>query len=341
MDEGQNLKPGRPAGDFKAFYQTQLVPQIGPLEQERKLVLRRILRWIALIVSVGVALNWFCVHIGASKNFFDFTILAPLFGVIAVLTMFRMDYDAHFKARVIRPLVAHFDSGLVYSPHDAVPMQVFVDSRLFPGDPPNEYTGEDLVAGTLGETAMCFSEVCAKRVRQDKVIQKRWGTIEIGDTRLNHGTIFDGVFFSADFNKNFSGATFVLPDHTQKLLGSMGQLLQSWEKDFGPLVKLEDPEFERAFVVYSDSQIESRYILTPTLMQRILDFRRRSQHPFRISFVGSSVNVAVDMHKDLFESRLFGTLLDPALYESFWHDLNLLAGIVEELNLNTRIWTKA
>ncbi len=47
------------------------------------------------------------------------------------------------------------------------------------------------------------------------------------------------------------------------------------------------------------------------------------------------------LRKNLFEPRLLRTLLDPSLYETFWHDINLLAGIVEELNFNARIWTKA
>jgi hypothetical protein len=53
------------------------------------------------------------------------------------------------------------------------------------------------------------------------------------------------------------------------------------------------------------------------------------------------VNVSIDMGRNLFEDRLFRTLLKPSIYETYWNDLDLLTGIVDELNLNTRIWTKA
>ena len=41
----------------------------------------------------------------------------------------------------------------------------------------------------------------------------------------------------------------------------------------GELVKLEDPEFEKSFVVYSGNQTEARYILSTSLMRRILDYK--------------------------------------------------------------------
>lgn len=321
------------AGDFEAFYRQRLAPQVAKLEDERKQVVRRIAAWLALIVPAGAVLTGILVHVQAYGIFVSLAIAGTLGGALAALGLLRIDYDANFKSRVIQPLIAFYDPGLSYRNGGSIPLQAFVESRLFPGAPPERFGGEDLVTGTLGKTTMGFSEVTAQRVRQVQSGK--------GETRESVSTIFSGVFFYADFNKDFSGATFVLPDRAQKLFGAFGQLLQSWEKDFGQIVKLEDPEFEQAFVVYSDSQVEARYILTPALMRRILEFHRRTRRPFRISFVGTRVNVAIDMGRNLFEARLFRTLLEPSLYATFWQDLTLLAGIVEELNLNTRIWTKA
>ena len=39
-------------------------------------------------------------------------------------------------------------------------------------------------------------------------------------------------------------------------------------------------------------------------------------------------------------ARLFRTLKDPSYYGEIQDDLELLTGIVDDLNLNTRIWTK-
>jgi len=110
---------------------------------------------------------------------------------------------------------------------------------------------------------------------------------------------------------------------------------------YGELVKLEDPEFERLFVVYSDSQIEARYLLSASLMARLTDFRNRHRHELRAGFVDSNLYIAISVRRNLFEPRVFRTLSDPALYREFWDDLALFTGVVEDLNLNTRIWSKA
>ena len=59
-----------------------------------------------------------------------------------------------------------------------------------------------------------------------------------------------------------------------------------------------------------------------------------------ISFAHSRVHVAVPLQRDMFEPRIFGTLLDFAVVREYYLDLTLAAGIVEDLDLNTRIWTK-
>ena len=50
--------------------------------------------------------------------------------------------------------------------------------------------------------------------------------------------------------------------------------------------------------------------------------------------------VAVTYTKRLFEPKIFTTLLDFEMVREYFEDLQLAAGIVDDLNLNTRIWSK-
>ena len=64
-------------------------------------------------------------------------------------------------------------------------------------------------------------------------------------------------------NKRFKGKTVVRKD---------SGIIGNWfKKKFSSLknVKLEDPNFEKMFEVYSDDQVESRYLLTVTFMERL------------------------------------------------------------------------
>jgi len=56
--------------------------------------------------------------------------------------------------------------------------------------------------------------------------------------------------------------------------------------------------------------------------------------------VASKVFVAVECQRNLFEPKVFTTLLDFGIVAQYFGDMQLALGIVEDLNLNTRIWTK-
>ncbi|MDD3276584.1 MAG: DUF3137 domain-containing protein, partial [Kiritimatiellales bacterium] len=125
-----------------------------------------------------------------------------------------------------------------------------------------------------------------------------------------------------------------------KLFGKLGQTLQGIGKSHGELIKLEDPEFEKAFAVYSTDQVEARYILSPALMRRMLEFKAKTGTKVYFSFTGDEVNIGISSTKNRFEPKLFSTVLDIEMAREFVDDLQLALGIVDDLNLNTRIWTK-
>ncbi len=59
-----------------------------------------------------------------------------------------------------------------------------------------------------------------------------------------------------------------------------------------------------------------------------------------MSFVDSHVYVAIPTRENLFESNLFSPIIHYGKLETYHYQLRLLAGIIEDLNLNNRIWTK-
>jgi len=235
-------------------------------------------------------------------------------------------YVARFKSLVIRKIVRFIDENLNYNADECIDKTTFMLSKIFTTKP-NRYKGDDLVWGKTGATKIKFSEIKAEHESGSGKNRRRY-------------TIFKGLFFIGDFNKHFTCETVVLPDTAEKLFGHFGQKLQSMNIFRGQLIKLEDPEFENHFVVYGDDQIQARYILSTSLMERIVEFRKKTGRKIYLSFVGSKVFVAVSYTKSLFEPRLFRTLLDFEPVREYFEDLQLTIGIVDDLNLNTRIWSK-
>jgi hypothetical protein len=314
--------------EYIEFLARNLRPTLTALDLERAAAVRNVILWSALALPIGLVLAAFAFTL--HENFGVFVGVVAL-GVVAYIHHhFVSPYRARFKQRVIGPLVRFYDESMQFSPDDGIDQGTFQRSGLFRSRI-DSYASEDLVEGTLGATAVRFSEVTAKR-------EERSGK------NKREVTVFRGVFFEADFNKHFRGATYVLPDTAQKMfgafgLGGLGQSLQSLDKSYGAIVKLEDPAFEREFVVYSSDQVEARYILSSALMERIVEFRQRCKRKVHLSFVGDEVYLAVESSKNLFEPPVFSALTTGSV-EEYWADLQLFGGIVEQLNLNTRIWTK-
>lgn len=315
--------------DFDSFYRNELRHVLGDLEARRRAALRH----TAAAAGIGMAIAAGLVLLSSAQHqislVIGIVIALVLTGVTAAATM--SGFRADFKHRIVRKIVKFCDPALTYSPGRGISESTFRRSDLFQRTP-DRYRSEDLVKGSIGATSIEFSEVDAEyetRSRDSK-----------GNTRRTYHAIFDGLFFVADFNKHFRTKTVVLPDVAERSLGRFGKWLQSKNFARADLVHLEDPEFEREFVVYGEDQVEARYILSPALMRRILDFKRRTRSEVHISFVASNVYVAVSKSRDLFEPRMFRSLLDPAMCREYLDDLELAIGIVEDLDLNTRIWTK-
>jgi len=313
--------------DLKQFYETTLAGDLNALENKRKAIVGRITIAGVVIAVVGLLALFFISRQTATLMP---VILFPIFICIIIfavtIRLFTKSYVMEFKFAVIQRIVNFIDENLSYSASRRIPKSTFVASQIFKTKP-NRYKGDDYVRGKIGETNVEFSELHAE--------------YESGSGKnRSRRTVFKGLFFVADFNKYFTCRVVVLPDTAEKLFGSFGKLLQSWNITRDQLIKLEDPEFEQNFVVYSNDQVQARYILSTSLMQRIVDFKKKTNRPIYLSFVGVNVYVAVSYTKNLFEPRLFRSILDFKLVQEYFEDLQLAVGIVDELNLNTRIWSK-
>ncbi len=212
-------------------------------------------------------------------------------------------------------------------PKGVVPKTIFETSYIFT-ERVDRYSGDDYVRGEIEGVKIEFSDILAKKIVKDS------------KGRNSEQKIFDGLFIRAEFNKHFKGKTVVLPDTAQKFFGDyIGSILQSKNFSRDKLVKMDNPAFEKEFVVYSSDQIEARYILTHSMMERILRFKKKVKNDIAISFVYGFVHIAI--HKDnSLEPTVFSSLLEYKIVKEYVETLYFALGIVEELKLNEKLWSK-
>ena len=104
---------------------------------------------------------------------------------------------------------------------------------------------------------------------------------------------------------------------------------------------MDDVDFNEEFAVYSTDQVESRYILSPSLMSRILSYKQKVNRKISVSFVNDKMFCAIPNYINLFEPALFESFFDFTFIQKSYEAIKLYTDIVDDLNLNLRIWTKA
>lgn len=270
-----------------------------------------------------------------------FAIMGAVIGGIILITGFVLFsktnakfsvYRHNFKQNVIPLALKTIDESLKIDYTGGLSESDFVYSGLFNKEP-DRYRSEDQVSGSAGKTRFSFSELHAeyKTVTQTKNgRQEHWHTI------------LKGIVFYADFNKHFNGETIIRPKDMSATLGAwISKAMPMFSSSGRELIQLESPEFDAEFITYSTDQIEARYILTPVMMERICELNKRCSYTISLSFINSCVFIAFPLNKDYFEPPVHKSLLNPEFLNEDTELIRFMYGIIKDLDLNTRIWTKA
>lgn len=300
------------------LYET-LRPKLEELETERLRLKREGVRngaiEVALMAAIGLVID---LTLGGG---FAWTLILSVIGLIYWPRYIGSQSEklrAFYKDQIIQPIVGAICREARYLPDEGIDQQIFSSCGLFSGRV-DCYGAEDMIEGRVGATRFSFSEVLAQEKR----------TSHSGKTTTTYWVdIFRGFLFVADFNKEFAGRTIV----TRSSFFSFSTP--------GQRARLEDPAFEKRFDVYTTDQIEARYILSPSLMRRITELDEAYGGRLTLSFHQSTLVVAIPESVNHFEASVWRSVLDRSLFERDFGMIRQLVGIVDELNLNLRIWSK-
>lgn len=249
--------------------------------------------------------------------------------------------NKRFKSQVLPILLETITSTASYYPDDHIDEYTFEDSKIFErcGGLLNEYcsidyySGEDLIEGKYEDIPFKFSQIKAETLKPTGKKD------DSGNELHERKDIFTGLFLVSEFNKPFEEITFILPDHEEIILGFLSKTFQRLGKRDGlELIKLENPEFEKHFKVYSSCQIESRFIITPKMMEVILMARDLFKSEISISMVSGNIYIAINYSDDILESSIFSSYLDPSLLDKCKKEFNLLFELINIFDLEVKLW---
>lgn len=273
----------RDFADFPRVFQDELLPSLQAQESERRAAATSSLRWSWIGGAVAV--------LGALLGIFVFRV--PQLAIVAGVIGFAVhgagrgplsQIGKRAKSLIVNPVAARFN--MIFDPNPGSQSSVvnMHEAGLLPTWDRSGF--EDRLDGTRNGVDFEFFEA--------RLEQRRRTTDSRGRTRTRWITVFSGQCLRFQFHKDFHGKTLILRDAGFLNMLRRGRGLEE--------VKLESNMFEQAFQVYSTDQVEARYLLTPDLMQRLINLEK--------VFHGSKLRCAFQ-DGELFIALEGGNLFEP------------------------------
>lgn len=150
-------------------------------------------------------------------------------------------------------------------------LEEVLSSRLF--KKPDEYNSDGLIKGVVLDFPFKASNISLWEVREDRDSE--------GNTRTVRYLIFSGRLYIID-----------TPFNKRKIIVTSGRHNLPSTKGMQK-TKLESEEFNKLFRVLAEDQIEVRKVLTPNVMERFIDLRKRVGK-FHVSIIENKVYVAIE-----------------------------------------------
>ena len=279
---------------------------------------------VGILVAIGAVIwYWIAFNRGMTDPRLPLGAAVVVIGLVA--NNARQQLKKSYKGIVVRRVITALAKGLTYTPESTFAKPDFNGMHLFDRNA-ERWKSEDEICGKKNEVSYSLHEVRASYMQRS-------------GKHSREVIIFKGVIVRLDFNKNFQGHTIVVSESQGKILG--GLLGESESRKGKQIVRLESADFENQFSVYSTDDQEARYLLTPKLMELVLEAQALLGGELRLSFHDNSVFVTVPQETDRFEVGLFGSKVTPEGVVGDLVELVSLADrLIETLQLETRIWSR-
>ena len=194
---------------------------------------------------------------------------------------------------------------------EQIKQPVLFDSFVNLGLLPSRFTKshfEDRIAGVAHGTRFEFFET---HLEKQNSSEKKNETV----------SVFTGQLLALEFDQKFSGRTIVLRDKGW---------LQGKKKQDMKRVGLVDPVFEKIFEAYGTDQVEARYLLTPTFMQRLVDLEHSVDGKnIRFAFVDGQLLIAIETGNRYESGSMFEPLVNPSRTQKILDEIGAIYDVID------------
>ena len=295
------------ATDYNKILVDTVLPGLKPFENERKF--KQKLAIISSIFFTVVAIIIFIFvpgRAGAELGTLSLVLAATIWAEI------KKRFENKLKKTVMPHLMQAFP-GFQWQDSPTITSGEVIGIHMFSNALNADKTYDDAFCGKFQEVDIDITECSYSTGGKHKI------------------TIFSGAIIRLKMNKNFKGITIVRPKNCYQGCKDLERL--KLEE-----VKLEDVEFCKNYRVFSTDQIEARYLLTTSFMDRFknMKFSFNSDSAYCV-FCNKYVYIAPETTLDLFNLfELNSPVSDRKQFDVMFNQIYSILRLVEHFKLTQK-----
>ena len=293
--------------EFSKRFYGKIVPYIQNFEQERISHLESVVGISAILIFIPVLII-FSDFKNSSDSSIEIAVLSFSLAIF-IYIIIKKDFERKIKSLIMHAVCKCF-GDLKWSCNSYNLSPMFSASELI--DDYDRVEFDDIFSGK-------FKDV------NYEIIESKF---TLGSNR-DKSTVFDGVIIKLDMNKPFLGRTVIRPS----------SLLHSSPHPILKHTELEDIQFEKKFDVFTDDEVEARYLITPSFMERLNEMKVAfTADKVSCAFYEKYLFVALSTKKDLFSiCSLFKKIDDPKQFFTMFEEILSIIKLIDHFKLNQKI----
>jgi hypothetical protein len=207
---------------------------------------------------------------------------APLiFGIFLLLVLCVISCVLKIKKeirnindKIIQDILVYIskDNNSIFEPNKRISLDNIKEMELF--NLKNlKYNGKNAISTNYNHNNMNFADMeiyyFQDKVKEEKVYGNDGKEYIKRTIEKEKKYVFDGCYISATLNKKIANHIYLIPNKFTDLV--INGAINDYITYSGEEIELENLEFSKKYKVYSDDEIQARYILSLSLMEKIND----------------------------------------------------------------------
>lgn len=334
------------AETFASLIRKHIFPQLSPYEAKRK----RLKKWFYFSICLSVVLFLIVFTIAQKNNLFQksddgiFILLFSTFLPVAFSYFRNMMFLNDRKEEFLTNILSY--AGTFHNHQETITPEFLNNSQMFPNfvfkeghNQSNDIAKNafNLLKKTFQSTsAGLFKKYCQVLMEENFTGHYKSTKFSVAETKLIYTTgsgknrrdktLFRGVLIAIPLQKEIVSQTVAYNE-----IFTFDHTFTDFER-----VDLEDEDFMKEYNIYSTSQIDPRFILSPVFIERLKKLKKAfNTKKIDFAIFDNHILLFVHIRKNLFEPfSIFKSFYNMEVFLNFYREIESICNLVDTLQIS-------